>query len=338
MDHSLTPYLQTTFQGEHLLWQDAEKAFSIILSGKADPIEISGFLGALAARGETVDEIKGAVKALRSKSVPVDAPEGVIDCCGTGGDHAHTLNISTAVSFILAGCGVPVAKHGNRASSSKSGAADVLEALGLNLDADSIKVRKALWNSNICFLMAPIYNPAIKHVVPIRKTLKARTIFNMLGPLLNPAGAKHQVIGVYDKKWCTPMARVLKSLGTEHAWVVHGADGLDEITIMDKTYVTELKDGQISEFEIDPAEFGYTDVRPEAIKGGDAEYNSQKLLKLLAGVDNPYRDIACLNSAAGLVVAGKVKDLKDGIKQAEESIDSGAARTALDSLIEIYRD
>ena len=216
--------------GNTLDAQSAETLFNTILSGDVSDIQISAVLASMAARGETTDEILGAVTALRHKGLQISAPSNAIDCCGTGGDHAHTVNISTAVSFVLAACGVPVAKHGNRASSSKSGAADVLEALGLNLNAPTDTVQKSMDDHGICFLMAPVYNPAIAHVMPVRRALKARTIFNLLGPLLNPARAAYQLIGVFDKQWARPMAQVLDTLGTKRAWIIWGHDGLDEIT------------------------------------------------------------------------------------------------------------
>ncbi len=329
--------LQTLFKGQTLTSTDAERVFAYFLSGDAKDVEIAAILSALATRGETVEEITGAVTALRSRAVPIDAPEGVIDCCGTGGDHSGTFNISTAVSFVLAGAGVPVAKHGNRASSSKSGAADVLEALGLNLDAGSVAVRKALWEANIAFLMAPVYNPAIKYVGPVRKALGARTIFNLLGPLLNPAGAKHQLIGVYDKRWCRPMAEALQTLGTKSCWVVHGSDGLDEITTTGLTHVVSLKDGKIEEFDIHPHDIDIGVYKKDDLKGGEAGENAAALTDVLNGKEGAYMDIVVFNAAAALVVAGKAKDLKEGADLAWTSISSGAAKAALEKLVEIYR-
>ena len=336
MDTSLTPFLKRVFSGETLPEQEAAQAFSIILGGHAPSIEIAGFLGAIAGRGETIDEIVGAVKTLREKATMIDAPPDVVDCCGTGGDHAGTFNISTAVAFVLAGCGVRVAKHGNRASSSQSGSADVLEALGLNLNASTIAVRKALWEHNLCFFMAPHYNPAMRHVIETRKALKTRTIFNLLGPLLNPAGAKHQLIGVYDQKWCLPIAQTLNRLGTEHAWVVHGQDGLDEITTTTATTVTELKNGQIETYDIHPKDIGLDLCSAQDLQGGDATQNAKALKDLLHGQPGPYRDIVIFNTAAALIVSGKAQTLQDGADHACQSIDSGAALNALNQLIETY--
>ncbi len=330
-------FVQQLFIGRPLSSTDAAALFSEILSGRLSDIQIAGILGAMAARGETTGEIVGAVKALRAKAVPIDGPEGIVDCCGTGGDHSGTFNVSTAVSFVVAGCGVAVAKHGNRASSSKSGAADVLESLGLNLDAGVNRVRNSLWENNICFLMAPVFNPAMKHVMPVRRELKARTMFNLLGPLLNPAGATRQLIGVYNRKWMIPMIKVLKQLGSEHVWVVHGGDGLDEITLTDKTYVAELKDEQISEFEIHPDDFGLPTYTIDDLRGGDAHQNSQDMRNLLDGKHGPYRDIVLMNAAATLLVADKVNDIRDGIEMAAQSIDEGRAKERLHKMVEIYR-
>lgn len=330
-------FIQQLLIGRPLSATDTEKLFTAMLTGRLSDIQIAGILAAMAARGETTGEIVGAVKALRSKAVPIDGPEGIIDCCGTGGDHSGTFNVSTAVSFVVAGCGVAVAKHGNRASSSKSGAADVLESLGLNLEAGLNRIRKSLWDNHICFLMAPVFNPAMKHVMPVRRELKARTIFNLLGPLLNPAGAKRQLIGVYDRKWMMPMIKVLKQLGSEHVWGVHGADGLDEITVTDKTYVIELKNGQIREFEIHPSDFNLPVYTIRDLRGGDAHQNSQDMRNLLDGKQGAYRDIVLFNAAASLIVAGKAQDIPSGLDMAAASIDNGNAKESLKKMVEIYR-
>ncbi|MGM0421683.1 MAG: anthranilate phosphoribosyltransferase [Pseudomonadota bacterium] len=337
MTEPMTAFLKQVFSGQRLTSSDAERAFDLLLSGKASPVETAGFLGALASRGETVDEILGAVRIMRQKSVPVDAPDNVIDCCGTGGDSSGSFNISTAVAFVVAGCGVPVAKHGNRAASSKSGAADVLEALGLNLYAGPMAVRKALWNENICFLMAPQYNPAAKYVAPVRKELRARTIFNLLGPLLNPAGAKRQLIGVYDKKLCTPLAETLKQLGCVHAWIVHGKDGLDELTTTTSTAITELKDGKIRSFEVHPHDLDIGVYKKSDLLGGSATENAAAICALLDGKRGAYRDIVILNAAAALIVSGTVQNLSQGADMARQSLDTGKAKQALDRLVEIYK-
>ena len=332
----IAEFITPLLRGEELTADQAEEMLERILSGAVSDIQIAAVLSAMAARGESSEEILGAVSALRSKSLKIRAPQNAVDCCGTGGDHAHTVNISTAVSFVLAACGVPVAKHGNRASSSKSGAADVLEALGLNLSAANNTVQKSMDDHNICFLMAPVYNPAIAHVGPVRKALKARTIFNLLGPLLNPAGTQQQLIGVFDKRWAEPMAEVLNRLGTKHAWIVWGHDGLDEITTTTSTGVVELKDGQIRQFEINPTDYGLALADPADLKGGDAAYNAAALTAVLNGAKNAYRDIVLINSAAALIVAGQAADLHDGILQARRAIDDGRAMQKLQDMIGTY--
>ena len=326
-------YLQALLQGKTLSVEEAEGMFDLLLTGQSSAAETAAALAAMAARGE----IEGAVRSLREKSVRISAPDNVVDCCGTGGDHAHTVNISTAVAFVLAACGVPVAKHGNRASSSKSGAADVLEALGLNLEADQKTVQNSMNDLNICFLMAPLYNPAIAHVMPVRREIKARTIFNLLGPLLNPAGAKRQLIGVYDAARARPMAEVLDHLGTEKAWVVWGHDGLDEISTVAKTGVVALEHGKILTFEIDPADYGLKCDDASQLTGDDAVYNAKALMGVLNGEPSAYRDIVCLNAAAALIVADHAEDLEQGIKMAQDALDQGKALNKLNALVEAYR-
>ncbi|QJE72790.1 anthranilate phosphoribosyltransferase [Aerophototrophica crusticola] len=321
--------------GASLSEREAEDAFGIIMSGNATPSQMGGFLMALRVRGETVAEITGAARTLRSKVIGIEAPPGTIDTCGTGGDSAGTYNISTAVAFVVAGCGVPVAKHGNRAISSKSGAADVLGALGLNLDADFGLVRQALWEARIAFLMAPRHHTAMRNVAPTRVELGTRTIFNLMGPLANPAGAKRQLMGVFARQWVEPLAEVLGRLGSEAAWVVHGSDGLDEITTTGPSYVAELKNGTVRSFEITPEDAGLPRASADDLRGGDAEANSVALRAVLAGQTGPYRDIVLLNAAAALIVAGKAGDLKQGVALAAESIASGAAAKALDQLVAI---
>ncbi|MFM2044840.1 MAG: anthranilate phosphoribosyltransferase [Pseudomonadota bacterium] len=321
--------------GTPLTEGEAEQAFAIIMAGNATPSQMGGFLMALRVRGETVDEITGAARTMRAKAVQVDAPPGTIDTCGTGGDSHGTYNISTAVAFVLAGCGVPVAKHGNRAISSKSGAADVLAALGVNLDADFSLVRTALWEANIGFLMAPRHHTAMRNVAPTRVELGTRTIFNLMGPLSNPAQAKRQLLGVFDGKWAEPIARVLHRLGSEAAWVVHGSDGLDEITTTGPTRVAALKDGQVASFVIVPEDAGLSRSTLADLRGGDAEVNAAALRAVLAGEPGAYRDIVLLNAAGALIVAGRTSDLREGAAQAAESIASGRAQHALDRLVEI---
>ena len=321
--------------GTALPEDEAGLAFDIIMSGNATPSQMGGFLMALRVRGETVDEITGAARVMRSKAIPIEAPPGTIDTCGTGGDGSGTYNISTAAALVVAARGVPVAKHGNRAMSSKSGAADVLGALGVNLDCDMGLVRKALWEANIGFLMAPRHHTAMRNVGPTRVELGTRTIFNVLGPLSNPAGAKRQLLGVYSAHLVEPLAHVLKRLGSESAWVVHGADGLDEISTTGPTHVAQLKGGEITTFDVVPEEVGLARVTLADLKGGDAQVNAKAIHALLGGAEGPYRDIVLLNAAAALIVAGRANDLKEGVAMAREAIDSGAARLVLEQLVAI---
>mgnify|MGYP000182785417 CR=1 FL=1 len=309
--------------GHTLNESDAESAFDIIMSGDATPAQIGALLMALRVRGETVEEITGAVRAMRAKALMIKAPADAIDIVGTGGDAKGTFNISTAAAFVTAGAGVPVAKHGNRAVSSKSGASDVLSALGVNLDADMALVEKAVASAGICFLMAPRHHSAMRHVAGPRGELGVRTIFNILGPMSNPAGARRQLSGAFDRQWIEPMARTLANLGSEAAWLVHGSDGLDELTTTGPSYVAELKDGAISTFEIHPGDAGLPQAEHHDLRGGDA---------------GPLRDVVLFNAAAALLVAGKVGDIKDGVKLAAESIDSGRARTALKELVAITNE
>jgi anthranilate phosphoribosyltransferase len=303
------------------------------MSGGATASQMGGFLMALRVRGETVDEITGAARVMRAKVLPVKAPAGAIDTCGTGGDAQGTYNISTAAALVVAGAGVPVAKHGNRALSSKSGSADVLSALGVNLDCDMALVERALLHNNIGFLMAPRHHAAMKHVGPTRVELGTRTIFNLLGPLSNPAGAARQLIGVYHRQWVRPVAEVLAQLGSERAWVVHGSDGLDEITTTGATYVAELKGGRVTTFDILPEDVGLERASPADLKGGDPETNARAIRELLDGKPGAYRDIVALNAGAALLVAGKAADLKAAIAIASATIDQGKAKAALEGLV-----
>ncbi|AWK85088.1 anthranilate phosphoribosyltransferase [Azospirillum thermophilum] len=321
--------------GATLSEEEAGLAFDIIMSGNATPSQMGGFLMALRVRGETVDEITGAARVMRAKAIPVDAPDGTIDTCGTGGDGVGTYNISTAAALVLAACGLPVAKHGNRAMSSKSGAADVLGALGVNLDCDMALIRKALWEANIGFLMAPRHHLAMRNVGPTRVELGTRTIFNLMGPLSNPATARRQLLGVFARQWVEPLAHVLKRLGSEAAWIVHGSDGLDEITTTGPTTVAQLRDGEVTVFEVTPEEAGLPRASIEDLKGGDAQVNAEAIHALFDGVRSPYRDIVLLNAAAALLVAGRVQTLKDGVAQAAQAIDSGGARMTLQRLVAI---
>jgi anthranilate phosphoribosyltransferase len=290
---------------------------------------------ALRVRGETVDEITGAVTTMRSKMLGVKAPAGAVDVVGTGGDASGSFNISTCAAFIVAGAGVPVAKHGNRALSSKSGAADVLQALGVKIDLDAEKVGTCIRDAGIGFMFAPAHHPAMKNVGPTRVELGTRTIFNLLGPLSNPASVKRQMIGTFSKQWVEPMAQVLKNLGSESIWVVHGSDGLDEITTVGPTIVAALENGAIRTFEISPEDAGLERAKPEALRGGDAEHNAKALLDVLKGKLSPLRDVSILNAAAALIVAGKAKDLRQSATLAAKSIDSGEAESRLDRLIAV---
>ncbi len=329
--------IATVASGATLSETEAELAFDTIMSGNATPSQMGGFLMALRVRGETVDEIAGAARTMRSKAIPMDAPPGTIDTCGTGGDESGTYNISTAAALVVAACGVPVAKHGNRAMSSKSGAADVLAALGVNLDCDFALVRKALWNAGIGFLMAPRHHLAMRNVSPTRVELGTRTVFNLLGPLSNPAGAKRQLLGVFAPQWVEPLAHVLKRLGSETAWVVHGG-GLDEITTTGGTTVAQLKNGAVTLFEVTPEDAGLPYADAALLKGGDAHTNAEAMRALLDGAPGAYRDIVLLNAAAALIIGGKADGLKAGVALAGHAIDSGAARTVLHRLVSISNE
>lgn len=325
----LKPFIAQAASGQSLSEDQAEAAFEIIMSGAASPAQIASLLTALAVRGETVAEITGAARIMRAKALPVKAPANAIDTCGTGGDAAGTVNISTAVAIVVAACDVPVAKHGNRKASSKSGTADVLEALGVNLDATPDVVERALAEANIGFLFAQKHHSAMKHVAPVRGELGIRTIFNLLGPLSNPAGAKRQLLGVFSADWVKPMAETLQALGSERAWVVHGADGLDELTVTGPSQVAELKDGHVSVFEVTPGDAGLNTHDASALKGGEPEENAKALSALLDGAPGAYRDIVLLNAAAALVIAGKADDLKAGAALAAAAIDDGKAKATL---------
>lgn len=324
--------------GQVLSEAQAEAAFDIMMSGDATPSQMGGFLMALRVRGEAVAEVIGAARAMRGKMLTVEAPDGAIDLCGTGGDGTATYNISTASQFVVAACDVPVAKHGNRALSSKSGAADVLAALGVNLDADMSLVRKALWDVGTCFFMAPRHHSAMRHVGPTRVELGTRTIFNLMGPLSNPAKVKRQVIGVFSRDWVEPLAEVLKGLGHERAWVVHGADGMDELSTTGASLVAELKDGKVTSFEVTPEDAGLSRAKLADLKGADAAHNAEVLRAMLAGEAGPFRDVVLLGSAAALVVAGKVGDLKQGVEMAMAAVDSGRAKKTLDGLIAVTNE
>ncbi len=321
--------------GKPLTEAESERAFDIMMSGDATPSQMGAFLMALRVRGETVAEITGAVRVMRAKAVPMPAPKDAIDIVGTGGDASGTYNVSTAAALVVAGCGVPVAKHGNRAASSRSGSADVLSALGVDIEADFTKVEQAIREANIGFLMAQRHHGAMRNVGPTRVELGTRTIFNILGPLSNPAGVKRLLVGCFSRHWIEPMAEVLGNLGAERVWVVHGGDGLDELTTTGVSYVAEYKDGAISALEVTPEDAGIAEARPEDLKGGTPEENAVALRAVLDGTHGAYRDITVYNAAAALLIAGKASDLRDGAKQAAAAIDSGKAKAALDKLVSI---
>ena len=320
--------------GERLSETESASAFDVMMSGNATPSQMGAFLMALRLRGETVEEITGAARTMRAKASPITAPADAIDTVGTGGDGAGTFNISTAAAIVVAGAGVPVAKHGNRNFSSKSGAADILQALGVNLDAGVGAVQRAMIEANIGFLMAPRYNSAMRHVGPTRVELGTRTIFNLLGPISNPAGAKRQLVGVFAAAWVRPIAEVLGKLGSERAWVVHG-DGLDELTTCGTSVVAELNRGKVESFEVRPEMAGLKPSKLDAVRGGTPAENAAMLRALLDGEEGPIRDIVLLNAAAALIVAGTAKDLKEGVAIGARSIACGAAKRSLEKLIAI---
>ncbi|MBZ0148156.1 MAG: anthranilate phosphoribosyltransferase [Pseudorhodoplanes sp.] len=321
--------------GAALSREESSGAFDRMMSGEATPSQMGALLMGLRVRGETVDEITGAVAAMRAKMLRVDAPANAMDVVGTGGDASGSYNISTCAAFIVAGAGIPVAKHSNRALSSKSGAADVLSSLGVKIDLTPEQVGRCINEAGIGFMFAPAHHPAMKNVGPTRVELGTRTIFNLLGPLSNPAGVKRQLVGVFSRQWIEPLAQVLKNLGSDSVWVVHGSDGLDEITTSGATYVAALENGKIRTFEITPEDIGLKTVKPETLRGADADSNAAALKSVLDNKESAYRDVATMNAAAALVVAQVAKDLKDGAALARKALESGAARQRLDRLIAI---
>ena len=325
--------LNRVADGDRLNESETQAALDLLMSGVAPPVAMGAFLMALRVRGETVDEITGAAKFLRARMTTVDAPPNAVDIVGTGGDSHGTYNVSTAAAFVAAGAGVPIAKHGNRAVTSLSGASDVLAALGVKLDVPPVAVSRAINDSGVGFLWAPLYHPAMKIWAPIRTDLGLRTLFNLLGPLCNPANVKRQILGVYKRDLVEPIAEVLKNLGSVHAWVVHGTDGMDELTTTGATTVAELHDGNITVFEVTPEDAGLPRAVLADLKGGDAAHNAAALRMLLQGEQGPYRDIVVLNAAAALIVAGKARSLEDGVIKAQSAIDTGAAARALDRLV-----
>jgi anthranilate phosphoribosyltransferase len=324
--------------GETLSQNEAHEAFELVMSGTATPAQIGALLMGLRVRGETVDEIAGAACALRAHALPVRAPEGAIDTCGTGGDAKGTFNISTCAAFVVAGAGVPVAKHGNRSISSRSGSADVLAALGVDIEASPETISRSIAECGLGFMFAPAHHPAMRHVAEVRSELSTRTIFNLLGPLANPAGTKFQIVGVFAKEWVEPIAHVLGLLGVQRAWVVHGSDGLDELTTTGISDVTAIDAGRISTFRISPRNAGLPDARPEDLIGGSAVENAAYIRAVLNGMLGPFRDIVVLNAGAALLVAGKATSLREGVALAAEAIDSGKAAAVLDALVKLSHD
>jgi anthranilate phosphoribosyltransferase len=320
--------------GRQLSEAEAAAAFDAMMSGDATPSQMGAFLMALRVRGETVEEITGAARTMRAKALKVAAPKEAIDIVGTGGDGQGSFNISSAAALVVAGCGVPVAKHGNRKASSLTGAADVLEALGVNINCDLSLVERAIAEAGIGFLMAQRHHSAMRHVAPTRVELGTRTIFNLLGPIANPAGVTRQLVGVFARDWVKPIAEVLGKLGGERAWVVHG-DGLDELTTTGTTHVAELKAGKVASFEVTPEDAGLPRARLDDIKGADPATNAARMVVVLEGRRGPLRDIVLLNAAAALIIAGRARDLREGVAEASRSIDSGAAKGALEQLIAI---
>jgi anthranilate phosphoribosyltransferase len=314
------------------------RAFQIMMGGGATPAQIAAFLVAMRIKGETVTEITGAARTMRHKALAFTAPEGAIDTCGTGGDASGSYNISTATAIVTAACGIPVVKHGNRSVSSRSGSADVMKELGVNLQASTETMERALAECNLCFLMAPAYHKAMRHVGPVRQELGMRTIFNLLGPLSNPAGVSRQLLGVYSPRLLQPLAEVLVELEIESAWVVHGHGGLDEISLTGNTQVVRVENGKIDSFEVDPAEANLRLCDPADLRGGDAATNARALEAVLAGRASPYRDIVCLNAAACLVLSHIAEDLAEGALIARKAIDSGDARDSLNTLIRITNE
>lgn len=332
MDH-FKPIIAKVATGSPLTREEAEKAFEQILSGEATLAQMGAFLMALRVRGETVDEISGAVTAMRAKMLRVHAPADAIDIVGTGGDNSGSWNVSTLAAILTAATGLKVAKHGNRAASSKSGSADVLAALGVKVGIDAAGIERCINDAGVGFMFAPAHHSSMRHVAPVRVELGTRTIFNILGPLSNPAGVKKQVIGVFSESWMIPIAETLKSLGSTDLWIVHGSDGLDEITTTGETKIVALKNGAITSFTITPEDAGLDRAKPEDLKGGDGEHNAKALLAVLNGDRTAYRDIAVLNAAAALVVAGRAATLDEAARIVEAAIDDGRAKQVLETLV-----
>ena len=331
----LKAHIAKVATGKPLSFDEARSAFDMIMSGEATPSQIGAFLMALRVRGETVDEISGAVATMREKMLKVEAPDGAIDIVGTGGDGSHSVNISTASAFAIAGAGVPVAKHGNRGLSSQTGAADVLTALGVRIDLSPEAIGRCIRQAGVGFMFAPAHHSSMKYVGPTRVELGTRTIFNLLGPLSNPAGVKKQITGVFSKAWVGPLSYVLKNLGSEACWICHGEGGLDEIVPTGTTWISELRSGEITSFEITPETVGLKRSKLEDLKGGDAAQNAAALRGVLQGEKSAFRDAVVMTTGAALLIDSKVKAYAEGVRLAEQAIDSGAALKAHDRLIKV---
>lgn len=323
--------------GKNLPYDMGVRAFQIIMNGGATPAQMGAFLMGLRVKGESTDELAAGATAMRAKAQRIKAPAGAIDTCGTGGDGRNTYNISTATAFVLAACGVPVAKHGNRSVSSQSGSADVLAMLGININAEIPVLERCLAQCGICFLMAPRFHTAMRHVAPVRQELSMRTVFNLLGPLSNPAAPDYQLLGVFHPKWLEPMAHALNNLGAKAAWVVHG-DGMDELTLTGASQVVELKDGQIRRFEITPEGAGLPRASAQQLQGGTPEVNASAMIEALSGMESAYRHAIVYNAAAGLVIAGKAGNIQSGVQLAADAIDSGKAHAVLKKLVDVSNE
>lgn len=332
---TLKTLIQKVSTGTTLSSEEIRQALEIMTDGHATGAQMGAFLMALRVRGETVEEITGAAQMMRSRMNRVDAPAGSVDIVGTGGDGHGTFNVSTCASLVAAGAGLKIAKHGNRSVSSISGASDVLSALGVKLDIGPEKVAQAVREAGVGFMWAPMHHPAMKHWAPIRAELGIRTLFNLLGPISNPAGVQRQVVGVFSWQWVEPIAHVLNKLGCEHVWVVHGHDGLDELTTTGSTDVAEVRGGEVRVFEVTPQDAGLAPAKLSDLKGGDAKVNAAAIRDVLAARKGPFRDIVLLNTAAALIVGGKASNLTDGVALAAHAIESGAAARALEALVKV---
>jgi anthranilate phosphoribosyltransferase len=338
MSNEIQNFITQAADGLHLSRVQAGRAFQIIMSGGATPAQIAALLVALRVKGESVSEILGAASAMRAKMDTLSLQHDCMDVCGTGGDGLGMLNVSTAVAIVLAGCGLKVAKHGNKSVSSRSGSADVLAALGVNIQAEKSVAEKSLQQAGLCFLYAPLYHKAMRHVAPVRQELGVRTIFNLLGPLVNPAKPAYQIMGVYDRSLLAPMAQTLHALGSKRAWVACGSDGSDELTLTGVSYVAEWKNGAVHSFVISPEDAGLTRCNEDDLGGASPQYNAKELSLLLAGKKSPYRDMVLLNAAAALVVAQKATTLLEGATVAARAIDEGKAQSALAALVSISNE